>query len=187
MPREPQFRLPTCFCADIVLRELVSSDAPFLNDAFRADSPPPFIPAPPDSVDGYERFIAIYRRKCEVGQGGCVGVVPRGADGPIGLFQFSVLPEERRAIEWGFILSTRYWGTGVFVRSAGLVLDFLFHDYRAERVQGRCAVENSRAISALRKLGAVPGPISYEPAFFDRPRQGQVWTILADTWRQRNA
>lgn len=68
---------------------------------------------------------------------------------------------------------------------ATLVLDFLFGDVAAERVQGWCALENRRAIQALKKLGAVPGAIVHDYPHFDHPRDGQLWTIFAEAWRNR--
>jgi RimJ/RimL family protein N-acetyltransferase len=182
MIEERHLRLRALSCEDLTLRELVQTDAACLYEALRTDRPPDFIPAPPDTVIGFERFIAINRRKSEEGRGGCLGVVPGGATGPIGLFQLSLVHTEPPVVEWGFILSRHFWGTGVFMKSATLVLDFVFGEYGAERVQGRCAVENHRATGALRKLGAVPGAIVHEPRFFDRPRNGQTWQILAASW-----
>jgi RimJ/RimL family protein N-acetyltransferase len=175
--------LPVLTCADVTLRELDASDAESLHRAIAGDGPREFIPPPPRTVDGFARFIAFNRRAREEGRGGCFGVIPTGADGPRGLFQLTVVERDPLAIEWGFILTQSQWGTGLFETSATMVLDFLFNEYGAIRVQGRCAVENVRAIAALRKLGAEAGAIAYESTYFDRPREGQTLTLRADAWR----
>jgi RimJ/RimL family protein N-acetyltransferase len=177
--------LPVLSCADVTLRELDARDAESLHRAIAGDGPREFIPPPPRTVEGFERFIAINRRAREEGRGGCFGVIPTGADGPRGLFQLTVVERDPLVIEWGFILTRSLWGTGLFVTSATMVLDFLFNACGATRVQGRCAVENLRAIGALRKLGAEPGVIAYESAYFDRPRDGQTLTLSADAWEVR--
>jgi hypothetical protein len=35
-------------------------------------------------------------------------------------------------------------------------------------------------------LGAVPGAIVHDYPYFDRPRDGQLWTIFAEAWRNRS-
>jgi RimJ/RimL family protein N-acetyltransferase len=178
--------LPVLRGTDIMLRELETADAESLMLSLATDTPREFIPAPPSTVEGFERFITISRQKRDEDRGGCYGVIPRGADGPVGLFQFTLIETAPRVVEWGFILGNRFWGTGVFAKSAALVLDFLFDEYGVERVQGRCAVENARATAAFRKLGATPGAIRHEgTAFFDRPRDGQTWTIVGAEWYAR--
>ena len=179
--------LPVLSCEDVTLRELLASDARALHGALTRGHAGEFLPAPPDSVAGFEAFIGINRRKRQEGRGGCLGVIPAGGEGPLGLFQLTVVERSPLVVEWGFILAEELWGTGVFVKSASLTLDFLFGPYGADQVQGRCAVENGRATSALRKLGAAPGPVSHETSFFDRPRLGQVWTVSADAWTTRRA
>ena len=179
--------LPVLSGADVTLRELDASDAESLHRAIAGDGPREFIPPPPGTVEGFERFIAINRRAREEGRGGCFGVIPAGADGLCGLFQLTVVERDPLVIEWGFILTQSLWGTGLFATSATLVLDFLFDTCGATRVQGRCAVENVRAIGALRKLGAEAGAIVHESAYFDRPRQGQTLTLRADAWRVRKS
>jgi RimJ/RimL family protein N-acetyltransferase len=101
------------------------------------------------------------------------------------VFQIHIAEDEFGVVEWGFVLAVSHWGKGIFVESATLVLDFLFDDVAADRVQGWCAVDNHRAIHALKKLGAVPGAIVHDYPYFDHPRDGRLWTILADTWRGR--
>lgn len=181
--------LQTLYTSTVTLRELALADAPSLYEALVAARPethvPLFIPTPPDSVEGFEHFITRSIRKREDGRGGCLGIIPDGAAGPIGIFQLTVVERTPLAVEWGFILAASHRGTGLFAASATLALDHLFDACGVQRVQGRSAVENVRAIRALEKLGAVAGPIVHEPAFFDRPRDGQVWTIFAADWRSR--
>jgi len=159
-----------------MLREICESDAAPLYWATASPELREFAKAPPSSVEGFERFIARSRSKRAAGRGGVFAIIPAGDTSPVGVFQLNVFEEESGVVEWGFVLA---------VESATLVLDFLFGEVAAERVQGWCAVENRRAIQALKKLGAVPGAIVHDYPHFDRPRDGQLWTISAEAWRNR--
>ena len=178
---------PVLSSAEVTLRELQKGDAGSLYHAIAGDGPREFIPPPPRTIEGFEHFIAINCRARDEGRGGCFGVIPDGADGPRGLFQLTTIGRDPLVVEWGFILTQSLWGTGLFVKAASMALDFLFNAYGAQRVQGRCAVDNQRAIAALLKLGAEAGVIAHEPSYFDRPRDGQTLTLTAEAWRARVA
>src|SRR6187397_1376307 len=178
-------RFPVLSGPGVTLREICESDAAPLYWATASPELREFAKAPPSSVEGFERFIARSRSKRAAGRGGVFAIIPAGDTSPVGVFQLNVFEEESGVVEWGFVLAVSLWGKGIFVESASLVLDFLFGEVAAERVQGWCAVENRRAIQALKKLGAVPGAIVHDYPHFDRPRDGQLWTISAEAWRNR--
>ena len=169
----------------VTLREICESDAEPLYRATASPELREFAKAPPSSVEGFSRFIVRSRSERAAGRGGAFAIVPAGDTSPVGLFQINVVEEESGLVEWGFVLAVSQWGKGIFAESATLILDFLFGDVAAERVQGWCALENRRAIHALQKLGAVPGAIVHDYPHFDRPRDGQLWTIFAEAWRDR--
>jgi len=85
--------------------------------------------------------------------------------------------------EWGFALGSPYWGTGLFLDGARLVVDFAFTAMGVRRLEARACVENGRGTGALRKVGAVQEGIlcqSFE-RHGTRLDQGS-WTILRDDW-----
>ena len=178
-------RFPVLSGRGVTLREICESDAAPLYWATASPELREFAKAPPSSVEAFERFIARSRSKRAAGRGGVFAIIPAGDTSPVGLFQINIFEEELGVVEWGFVLAVSLWGKGIFVESATLILDFLFGEVAAERVQGWCALENRRAIQALKKLGAVPGAIVHDYPHFDRPRDGQLWTISAEAWRNR--
>jgi RimJ/RimL family protein N-acetyltransferase len=177
--------LPILHGVQVTLREVRDSDAQPLCEALAGPEVREFIRAPPPTPEAFGRFIAMSHQIRSDGRGGCFAIVPAGATTPAGLFQLTIIDGEPLVVEWGFILGSSLWGRGVFTESARLVLDYAFDTLGAQRVEGRCAVENRRAAGAFRKLGAAPGAIGHEPSHFGRPLQGQTWTVFADRWRQR--
>jgi RimJ/RimL family protein N-acetyltransferase len=177
--------LPILSGRRVTVREICESDAAPLYGATASPELREFVKAPPSSVEGFRRFIAKSRSKRAAGRGGAFAIIPAGDTSPAGLFQINVLEEESGVVEGGFVLAVSLWGQGIFAESATLILDFLFGEVAAERVQGWSALENRRAIQALKKLGAVPGAIVHDYPHFDQPRDGQLWTISAEAWKRR--
>ena len=73
----------------------------------------------------------------------------------IGLFQVRQLEPDFATAEWGFALGSAFWGTGMFMDGARMVVDFAFETLGVRRLEARAAVANGRGNGALRKLGAV--------------------------------
>jgi RimJ/RimL family protein N-acetyltransferase len=143
-----------------------------------------FISPPPTSVEGFARFIEWTVREREAGSYICFGVVPEGMSAAIGLFQVRALEDGFRLAEWGFALSSGYWGKGTFVQGAKLVLDFAFDTIGVERLEARAAVANGRGNGALRKIGAVQEGVLRRSFLRNGEYHDQVlWSLLAEEWR----
>jgi ribosomal-protein-alanine N-acetyltransferase len=143
-----------------------------------------FITPPPTTIDGFERFIAWARQERQKGVYICFAVVPEGMDSAIGIFQVRAIEPGFGTGEWGFAIGSPFWGTGVFVEGARLVLDFAFGVVGVHRLEARAAVANGRGNGALRKIGAVQEGV-LRRSF---PRNGQyhdqvLWSILAEDWQ----
>ena len=175
-----------CLVGDLIsLRELRASDAPALFAALTSDQVARFISPPPATINGFERFIAWTIRQRQAGQYVCFAVVPHGSDTPIGIFQARSLEPAFGTAEWGFALAAEFWGTGIFVDGARLMVDFAFENLGVHRLEARSMVQNGRGNGALRKLGAVQEGILRRSfcrngEYFDQT----LWTILHDEWRQ---
>ena len=197
-PRPPQAPVPSpatspedwrrglpCLTGDIVsLRELRTSDAPALFAALTSEQVARFISPPPATVEGFERFIAWAIRQRQDGQYLCFAMVPHGTDTPIGIFQVRSLESAFGTAEWGFALAVEFWGTGVFLDGARLVVDFAFDVLGTHRLEARAAVKNGRGNGALRKLGAVQEGLLRRSFLRHGEYLDQVlWTILAEDWR----
>ena len=175
-----------CLTGNLVsLRELRASDAPALFAALSSEQVSKFISPPPATVDGFERFINWAIRQRQAGQYVCFAVVPRGAGTAVGIFQIRSLEPAFGTAEWGFALASEFWGTGVFVDGAKLVVDFAFEGLGVHRLEARAAIKNGRGNGALRKLGAVQEGVLRRSFLRNGEYLDQaLWTILQDEWLQ---
>jgi len=177
--------LPVKHGALVSVRELQASDADALFAMLGTPEVAKFISPPPTTIEGFERFIAWTHREREEGRYLCYAVVPNGADHAVGIFQVRQLDFSFETGEWGFALGSEYWGSGMFLEAARLVLDLVFDDIGVHRLEARSAVPNGRGNGALEKLGAVKEGV-LRKAFLRNGRylDQHLWSIL-DTDYQR--
>ena len=147
-----------------------------------------FISTPPNTVEGFERFIQWTHRERAHGRYACFAVVPHGSTSPVGIFQLRQLEAQFVTAEWGFALDSSFWGSGYFKDGAQLLIDFAVDVVGVHRLEARSAVANGRGNGALRKMGAVHEGV-LRRAFTKGGRQmdQSLWAILADEWRQARA
>lgn len=138
----------------ITLRELRATDAPMLFAILSSDEVGRFLSPPPTTVEAFERFIATLNSERQAGRLFSFGVVPKGMDDAVGIFQVRQLEPGFATAEWTCAIGSAYWGTGIFVDSARLVIDFSFGIVGVHRLEARVALKNGRGNGALRKLGA---------------------------------
>jgi RimJ/RimL family protein N-acetyltransferase len=180
--------LPALGSPVVTLRELRLSDAPALLSMLSTEEVARFISPPPTTVEGFERFIVWTHAERRAGRYACFAVVPRGTDTAIGIFQVRQLGPGFDLAEWGFALGSAYWGTGIFMASAELVLDFAFGPMGVHRLEARAAVRNGRGNGALRKLGAVCEGVLRRSFLRNGEYLDQnIWSILEADWRQLRA
>ena len=176
--------LPVLTGSMVTLRELRLSDAPSLLAMLSTEEVARFISPPPTTVEGFERFIAWTHRERAAGNYACFAVVPHGMDTAIGIFQVRQLEPGFATAEWGFAIGSAFWGTGVFMDGARMVIDFAFDTIHTHRLEARAAILNGRGNGALRKIGAVQEGILRKSflrhgEYFDQA----LWTILDEDWR----
>jgi len=177
--------LPALTGSLITLRELRPSDAPSLLAALGTAEVTRLISPPPPTVEGFEKFIAWTERQRQAGKCIAFGVTLKGSDTVIGLFQVRALQPAFDIAEWGFALGSDFWGKGIFMEAAHLVLDFAFDVIGVHRLEARAALKNGRGNGALQKLGAVQeavlrGSFLRDGVYLD---QG-FWTIMSDVWHE---
>ena len=176
--------LPPLDGKSLTLRELRASDARSLLMNLATEEVARFISPPPTTVEGFERFIAWTQRERAAGSYICYGIVPKGMDAAVGLIQVRRLEPDFTTSEWGFVLGSRYWGTGVFTAAAALVVDFAVDVLRVHRLEARAALKNGRGNGALQKIGATQEGILRKSLFKNGEYVDQaLWTILAAEWR----
>jgi RimJ/RimL family protein N-acetyltransferase len=172
----------------VTLRELRVTDAPSLLAMLSTREVARFISPPPTTVEGFERFITWAQRQRAAGQYVCFAVVPHGTDTAVGIFQVRSLEPGFGTAEWGFAIGSDFWGTGMFIDSARLVLDFSFDVIGAHRVEARAAVRNGRGNGALRKIGAVQEGVLRRSFLRNGEYLDQaLWSIIAEDWRDAKA
>ena len=169
----------------VTLRQLHISDAPSLLQMLATPEVSRFLATPPASVQQFERFIAWTHRQRAAGRLLCFGVVPQGYHSAIGAMQIWPLKRNFDVAEMGFVLGSPFWGTGVFMDSAHLFLEFAFETLEVHRVEGRAATLNGRGNGALRKLGAVPECTARKNHMYGgRYHDHILWSILREDWQE---
>ena len=186
-PLQWRRQLPELVSSRVRLRELRLTDAPSLTETLGSPTVGRYLSCSPASIVETEEFIAWTRRARMAGRYICFGVIPPGADSAVGVFQLWPLEPSFRTAEWGFALGHRFWGSGLFVAGARLVMGFVFDTLEVQRLEARVAVDNNRGNGALKKLGAVPEGVLRKCFLTDGAYRDHVmWSILATDWRAAN-
>ena len=176
--------LPVLTGSMVTLRELRISDATALLSMLSTGDVARFISPPPTTVEGFERFIAWTHRERAAGNYACFAVVPHGMDSAVGIFQVRQLEPGFGTAEWGFALGSGFWGTGMFMDGARMVIDFAFDTIRTHRLEARAAIANGRGNGALRKIGALQEGILRKSFLRNGEYLDQaLWTILDEDWK----
>ena len=176
--------LPVLTGSNFTLRELRLEDAPSLVAMLTTEEVSRFISPPPTTVEGFEKFIEWALRERAAGAYVCFAVVPTGCETAVGVFQLRSIEQGFVNAEWGFALGSQFWGTGIFVECARLVVDFAVDVIGIERLEARAAVANGRGNGALRKLGAVQEGLLRRSFLRNGMYHDQVlWGVLAEDWR----
>jgi RimJ/RimL family protein N-acetyltransferase len=176
--------LPILAGTGFTLRELRLSDAPSLLEVLTTEEVTRFISPPPTTVDGFERFIHWTQRERAAGNYVCFGIVPDGTESAVGIFQVRQLEPGFGTAEWGFALGSGYWGTGLFFKSAQLIVDFAFAIIGVHRLEARAAVQNGRGNGALRKVGATQEGVLRKSFLRNGEHLDQnLWTLIDEDWR----
>ncbi len=177
--------LPVLNGRGVTLRELRLSDAASLLAFLSTEEVSRFISPPPTTIAGFERFIEWARQERAAGRYLCFGIVPSGFDQAVGLFQVRALNGSFDVSEWGFAMGSNFWGTGLFVESARVVIDFAFDMIGVGRLEARSSVQNGRGNGALKKLGATREGVLRKSFLRDGEYHDQVlWSLVASEWRQ---
>ncbi len=177
--------LPVLQAKGVTLRELRLADAPSLLAFLTTEEVTRFISPPPTTIAGFERFIEWTHRERAAGHYVCFGIVPDGYDQAVGIFQVRQLNGSFHTAEWGFAMGSSFWGTGIFIESARVVVEFTFGAIGAERLEARSCVQNGRGNGALQKLGAIREGVLRQSFLRNGEYHDQVlWSIVGADWRE---
>ena len=136
------------------VREPRTSDVPMLLAMLTTEEVGRFVGPIPTTRAGFEQFVAWTHREREAGRCFSFGVVPKGMDDAVGVFLVRQLEPGFATAEWQFAIGSAFWGTGLFIETARMVIDFLFDTVGAHRLEARTPINNGRGNGALRKIGA---------------------------------
>ena len=169
--------LPVLRGSVVTLRELRLSDAAALWSMLASTEVSRFICRRRRRSKGSSGSSRWTHRERAAGNYACFAVVPHGMDSRSGSSSCASSSAFDTA-EWGFAIGSDFWGTGVFVDGAAMVIDFAFDAIGAHRLEARAAVPNGRGNGALRKMGATREAILEGSLEKDGQRLDQaLWTI----------
>ena len=172
----------------LMLRELVKTDSLSLLSMLSTEEVAKFISPPPTTPQGFEKFITWAHRERQAGNQFTFGIVPEGCDHAVGLVQVRAIAPRFSVAEWGFAVGSPFWGTGMFLASARMTLDFAFQNTAVNRLEARAVVQNARGNGALRKLGAVQEGVLRGSLLKDGKYLDQImWSIISQDWFQAKA
>lgn len=176
--------LPVLTGERVTLCELRESDAQSLYSALCQPEVTRFTWPPPPSIEAFERFIQWARAERATGKYICYGIVPRGRDEAVGVFELRQLQPGFFRGELGFVMDPNAWSTGTFSEGARMLLKFAFEIVKVHRIEARVAVTNGRGNAALRKIGAKQEGV-LEAAFVSEGHyvDQNLWAILANPAR----
>jgi ribosomal-protein-alanine N-acetyltransferase len=167
----------------VTVRGLRCDDAVSLFELCATEPVGRFLWPPPSSAERFSRFIEWARDQQAGGRQICFAVSPAGSTTAAGLIQVRQLEPSFATAEWGFVVGEPYWGTGLFISSARLVLSYLFETVGVRRLEARTVVTNGRANGALQKLGAAQeGRLRKGFCAEGRCYDQYLWSILAEEW-----
>jgi len=175
--------LPVLRLNGVSLREPRLADAAGLHARLTTPSVVKFLPPPPDTVSGFERFITWVQHERQHGRHACYAIIPDDSPNPVGLIQVREIEPDFGTAEWGFALAQPSWGTGLFMECATALVGFLFREVGIHRLEARASVSNGRGNGVLQKLNAVPEGVLRRS--FDngsRITDQVLWSLIASDW-----
>jgi [ribosomal protein S5]-alanine N-acetyltransferase len=181
-PHTPDWRaaLPLLANSDVTLRELQLSDAQSLYEITGSPEVARYTWPRPASVEAFQKFISWTQVERAAGRYIGFAIVPSGETTAAGLFELRQMQPRFFRAELGFLLDPAWWGKGVFVDAARLVLRFAFEVVGVHRIEARSSIDNHRSTAALRKIGArqegiLHGAFVLDGQYIDQ----QLWAIVA--------
>ena len=164
----------------VTLREVATRDAGSLlahlnAPAVRRQMTPP----PPDTIEGFERFIRWTQTQRRAGALACFAIMPGTAREAAGIVQIWRVTADFSIAEWGIALGEAWWGRGIGQSAARLLFTFAFDTLKVRRLEARMGSDNARGRTLMTRLdatlqGALPPDGSGAAAGNE-----ELWTLLA--------
>jgi len=176
--------LPALSSPSLVLREPVVEDAGALVGLLSLGDASGFALDRPVTQRAAEEFISRAQRDRHDGLSFTFVVLLAEARALVGLVQVRRLDPAFEGAEWEATLAPFARGTGVFAEASRLIGSFAFGPVGVHRLEARVLLQNGRANSALRKIGAVQEGILRRSARRGDDYVDQVlWSMLREDWK----
>src|SRR5438552_6997484 len=180
-----QATLPTLTSRTVTLREVAAHDVSALVDLLSIADASRFGLEYPVTELAVHQFIERAQQDRAAGIAFTYAVLVNAGRTFAGAVQVRRLDPAFEAAEWEGTLTPSARGTGAFLEAARLVGSFAFRSLGAHRLEARVLLQNGRANSALRKLGAIQEGILRRSARRAGEYVDQVlWSLLKDDWTE---
>ena len=180
-----QTALPTLTSRSVTLREPIAQDVGVLVDLLSIADASRFGLEYPVTEVAVHELIERAQRDRAAGLAFTYVVLVNAGRTFAGAMQVRRLDPVFEAAEWEGTLAPSARGTGAFLEAARLVGSFAFGVIGAHRLEARVLLQNGRANSALRKLGAVQEGILRRSARRGDEYLDQVlWSVLKEDWKE---
>ena len=145
--------LPVLVRDGIRLREVDPTDAAALTALFKKPEVSAYLDPPPGTVDEFTSWIALSQSRRADDKAACYTLITGNYE-VSGLFMALRTDHDPARAEIGFAMAPHLWGTGVFLTTIEVYLDFLFTEWGVTTLIGKTRAHNGRGVGAMRKLGA---------------------------------
>jgi RimJ/RimL family protein N-acetyltransferase len=139
----------------VTLREVATRDAAALLAHLNAPAVRRHMaPAPPDTIDGFERFIRWTQTQRRAGALACFAIMPLASREAAGIIQIWRVTADFAIAEWGIALGEPWWGRGIGQAAARLLFSFAFETLKVRRLEARTGSNNARGRNLMTRLDA---------------------------------
>jgi ribosomal-protein-serine acetyltransferase len=172
---------------DTLIRSYNIDDAPALNEVLKREHEHLLVWLPwPDAdktLGDRREFIRGCIQQEADGDGFQTGVFHKGElAGSVG---FHGVDHANRSTSIGYWLAAKYQGRGIVTRACEALVDHALLELKLNRVEIRCATENTRSRAIPERLSfAQEGVLRQAQLLHDRYVDHVVYSMLAEQWRE---
>ncbi|MEY8749297.1 GNAT family N-acetyltransferase [Alkalicoccobacillus gibsonii] len=148
------FHLPTLETERLILRKVTSSDAQDMYEYCSIPEVAMYVPwETHQTIEDSEQFIQFILNQYEAGKLAPWAIEHKETGKMIGTFDFVTWYSQHARAEIGFVLSEKYWGTGIILEAARKVIQYGFTEMNLNIIKASCMKENAQSKRVLEKLG----------------------------------
>ncbi len=139
-----------------------------------------------ESVSDTRRYIRSAVQQCNDDKGFQAGIWFRG--NLAGIIGYQNLDWLNRSAAVGYWVGAAFQGNGLATNACGALVDWAFREWRLNRVEVRCAVENYRSRAIPERLGFTQEGIAHQAEWlYDGFVDLVIYGVLAKDWSKINS